>query len=124
MLAVWSWAAMYVVDDPARIWIGVDDPPFIARLRAAQLRSAAAALLLRRRVGNIVKRDGFDFDEFGYASSRSGAWRRGGRCGWLGPGLGIVLLAKIGGSLWDGRGRRGRGTPLGPEVALYLLGAA
>jgi 4-amino-4-deoxy-L-arabinose transferase-like glycosyltransferase len=122
VLAVVVLGAIYIVDDPARIWIGIEDPPFTAHFGPLSYDLPQQPFSFAD-VGNIVKRDGFDFDEFGYDQLpiwSVEAWR----ALWMaGLGLGIVLLARIGWSLWDGgRAARAR-APLGPEVALYLLGA-
>ncbi len=120
-LAVLLMAAMYVVDTPSRIWIAVYDPPFTARFGPLSYDLPAQPFSFGA-IGNIVRWVGIDFDEFGYDQQpiwSMEAWR----ALWvLGVVLGVGLLAKIAGSLWDGlRAARAR-TPLGPEIALYLLG--
>jgi hypothetical protein len=122
LLAAGLLVLLYWADDPARIWIGVGDPPFIAQFGPLRVRLPQQPFSFGA-VGNIVQRDGFDFAEFGYDQVpiwSVEAWR----ALWVaGAGLALLLVTAIAGSLWDGlRAARAR-TPPGPEAALYLLGA-
>ena len=114
---------MWAADLPSEQWIAVFEPPFTARLGPLSYDLPQEPFSFAAE-GNIVKLDGIDFDEFGYAQERiwtMEAWR----AIYMG-GVALVMLlgAALISALWDwGRGIRQTWT-LTPLAAVYALGAA
>lgn len=73
-------------------------------------------------IGNIVRVTGIDFFEYRHEWIwNQETWR----LIWVvGLAIGVVLLAKLTGDLFDWLKERLRGVPLSPVIALYFLGAA
>lgn len=112
--------AIYAIILPNRGWIEIPDPTPVIQLGSLSF-PMPQEIFLFDAIGNIVRIDGIDFFQY----PQQPVWPTA--VWWLiwllGLGLGVVILSKIAGSLWDWLKslRRPSLTPLAP---VYLTGAA